>query len=87
MMLLFSRLSPYYSGSSGAAVLPEAHNPARLVRDPVNPKPQKVRGQFATVYELAVQLSKVTEADALLVLLEEPADWQELKLAPATRRS
>ena len=32
------------------------------------------------MYELAVQLSKVTEADALLVLLEGPTDWQELKL-------
>jgi DNA integrity scanning protein DisA with diadenylate cyclase activity len=31
------------------------------------------------VYGLAVQLSKVTEADALVVLLEGPTDWEQLK--------
>lgn len=42
-------------------------------------KQQKFGGQFATVYRLAVQLSKVTDADALLVLVERPTDWHQLK--------
>ena len=31
------------------------------------------------MYGLAVQLSKVTDADALLLLLEAPTDWEQLK--------
>lgn len=42
-------------------------------------KQQKFDGQFATVYGLAVQLSALTDSDALLVLLEGPTDWDELK--------
>ena len=45
----------------------------------VNMKHQKFGGQFATIYGLAVQLSQVTEADALLVLMEGPTDWEQLK--------
>jgi len=35
--------------------------------------------QFKTIYGLAVKLSDATEADAILLLLERPADWQRLK--------
>jgi DNA integrity scanning protein DisA with diadenylate cyclase activity len=42
-------------------------------------KQQKFGGQFATMYELAVEVARVTGADALLVLLEGPTDWDQLK--------
>lgn len=42
-------------------------------------KPQTFSKQFATIYELAVQLSQAAEADALLVLLDGPTDWEALK--------
>ena len=35
--------------------------------------------QFKTMFGLAVQLAKVTEADALLVWIEGPIDWDELR--------
>jgi DNA integrity scanning protein DisA with diadenylate cyclase activity len=42
-------------------------------------KPQKFTDQFARVYELAVKLCDVADADALLVMLEGPTDWERLK--------
>ena len=35
--------------------------------------------QFKTIYSLAVKLSDSTEADAILLLLERPTDWQRLR--------
>jgi DNA integrity scanning protein DisA with diadenylate cyclase activity len=35
--------------------------------------------QFKTMFGLAVQLAKVTEADALLVWVESPIDWADLR--------
>ena len=40
---------------------------------------QKSSDQFAKLYDLAVGLAKATEADALLVFVEQPADWEQLK--------
>jgi diadenylate cyclase len=42
-------------------------------------KPQKFNKQFAKFFDLAVQLSQVVEADALLVVLDGPTDWAKLK--------
>jgi DNA integrity scanning protein DisA with diadenylate cyclase activity len=42
-------------------------------------QPQKFNKQFATIYDLAVQLSNAAEADALLIMLDGPTDWQKLK--------
>jgi diadenylate cyclase len=42
-------------------------------------KSQKFTGEFETIANLAVQLAKATRADALLVLLDGPTDWQRLK--------
>ncbi|MCA9263188.1 MAG: diadenylate cyclase [Planctomycetales bacterium] len=39
----------------------------------------KVTGQFATFLGMATQLAEVTEADAILVWVEAPADWDKLK--------
>ncbi len=41
--------------------------------------PQRFFGQFAAIFDLAVQLAASIKADAILVLLEEPTDWQKLK--------
>ena len=35
--------------------------------------------RFTTIYELAVQLSDACDADALLILLDGPTEWQKLK--------
>ena len=42
-------------------------------------KPQKFNKQFAKFYDLAVQLAATVEADALMVVLDGPTDWQKLK--------
>ncbi|MBP86773.1 MAG: hypothetical protein CMJ64_08660 [Planctomycetaceae bacterium] len=42
-------------------------------------KQQRFNDQFASMYELAVKLSKQADADALLVMLEGPTDWEELR--------
>lgn len=42
-------------------------------------KPQKTIEQFETVFELAAQLARQVNAEALLLLLEGPSDWQKLK--------
>jgi len=41
--------------------------------------PQKFNRQFAKIYTTAVQLAEAVEADALLVVLDGPTDWQKLK--------
>jgi diadenylate cyclase len=42
-------------------------------------KPEKFGDQFATMYDLAVTLSAAVDADALLLLLEAPTEWEELR--------
>ena len=42
-------------------------------------KQQRFNEQFASIYKLAVQLSKNVDADALLVMLDGPTDWEELR--------
>ena len=42
-------------------------------------KQRRFTDEFKAVYKSAVQLAKSVEADALLVLLDAPADWQYLK--------
>ena len=41
-------------------------------------KPQKFNDQFATIYQVAVRLCKAVDADALLVLVDGPTDWDQL---------
>ena len=43
-------------------------------------KPQRFNDQFEAICNLGVQLSKSIHAEALLILLEGPTDWQRLKL-------
>lgn len=42
-------------------------------------KPQKFTEQFATLIDLAVRLGRSAEADALLILLDAPIDWEQLR--------
>jgi len=42
-------------------------------------KTLKFSEQFATIYDLAVRLATATDADALLLLLDAPTDWRQLK--------
>ncbi|MGE0610696.1 MAG: DNA integrity scanning protein DisA nucleotide-binding domain protein [Pirellulales bacterium] len=42
-------------------------------------KPQKFTTSFENLSRLAVELAKTVKADALLVLLDGPADWQKIK--------
>ena len=41
-------------------------------------KPLRFSDRFKTLYSLAVRLSESTEADAMLLLLDGPADWARL---------
>jgi diadenylate cyclase len=41
-------------------------------------KTQKFNKQFAKFFDLAAQLAETVEADALLVVLDAPTDWQKL---------
>jgi DNA integrity scanning protein DisA with diadenylate cyclase activity len=40
---------------------------------------QKFTEQFQSLFDLSAQLSRTVDADALLILLEGPTDWQRLK--------
>jgi DNA integrity scanning protein DisA with diadenylate cyclase activity len=42
-------------------------------------KPLRFTDRFKTLYNLAIRLSESAEADAVLLLLEGPADWARLK--------
>lgn len=42
-------------------------------------KPPRISEPFSTIFGLAVQLARATKANALLVLLDAPTDWEELK--------
>ena len=42
-------------------------------------KPHKFDDQFSTIYDLAIQLSAAADADALLVMLDGPTDWNKLR--------
>jgi DNA integrity scanning protein DisA with diadenylate cyclase activity len=42
-------------------------------------KTQKFNKQFAKFYDLAAQVARTVEADALLVVLDGPTDWQKLR--------
>lgn len=42
-------------------------------------KSKKKEDRFATMFGLAVQLAKFEQADALLVWLDQPTDWEQLK--------
>ena len=41
-------------------------------------EPQRFDKKFATLFDLAVKLAKVSKADGLLVVLSGPTDWTEL---------
>lgn len=41
--------------------------------------PQKSSEKFNTLCELALQLSKAVDADALLLVVESPLDWEQVK--------
>jgi len=41
-------------------------------------KQQRFNEQFASIYDLAVSLSKQVDADVLLVMLDGPTDWKQL---------
>jgi len=42
-------------------------------------KPQKLSDQFATLFQMGCQLAQAFKADAILLMLEEPVDWGEVK--------
>ena len=42
-------------------------------------KPLRFTGRFKRIYNLAVQLASMEDADAILVLLEGPTNWEELR--------
>src|SRR5262249_12557299 len=40
---------------------------------------QRFAGQFATIFQKAVALGQAVEADALLLLLDGPTEWTDLR--------
>jgi diadenylate cyclase len=46
----------------------------------------KLNEQFQNIIDLAAQLAEVVAADALLILLEGPTDWQQLREATTGQR-
>jgi DNA integrity scanning protein DisA with diadenylate cyclase activity len=49
-------------------------------------RPQKFGKQFATILELAVKLAEADEADALLLMVEGPTDWEAVKRTVGNQR-
>src|SRR5271169_2149532 len=46
----------------------------------------KLTEQFQNIIDLAAQLAEVVAANALLILLEGPTDWQQLREATTGQR-
>jgi DNA integrity scanning protein DisA with diadenylate cyclase activity len=42
-------------------------------------KPQKLSDQFATLFQMGCQLAQAFEADAILLMLDGPVDWGEIR--------
>jgi diadenylate cyclase len=49
-------------------------------------KSQRITEQFQSIIDLAAQLARVVAADALLILIEGPIDWHELREAVVGNR-
>lgn len=49
-------------------------------------KAQKFNKQFARFYDFGAQLAETLEADALLLMLDGPTNWQKLKEKPVTTK-
>ncbi len=45
-------------------------------------KSQKFNQQFADFFDLAAQLAVTMETDALLIVLDDPTEWQQLNERP-----
>ncbi len=56
-----------------------SHHPRPTHRAASMAKHRDLSEQFKTMFGLAVQLAKVSEADALLVWVEGAIDWAELR--------
>jgi DNA integrity scanning protein DisA with diadenylate cyclase activity len=63
------KLSPHYRAPNDT---PDDTGAARM-------KPLRFSDRFKTLFNLAIRLSESTEADAVLLLLDGPADWARLK--------
>ncbi len=66
----------------GDAVAPRPHTASKNTQQrtvPFGMKPLRFTDRFKTLYNLAVRLSESAEGDAVLLLLEGPADWTRLK--------
>ena len=49
-------------------------------------QPLRFTEQFKSLFKLALQLSESAEVEAVLLLLEGPADWQRLKNTVGERK-
>jgi hypothetical protein len=47
---------------------------------------QKSSEQFSVLFELAVQLAKASDTDALLLMVEKPIDWEDAKKQAGRRK-
>jgi DNA integrity scanning protein DisA with diadenylate cyclase activity len=63
--------------SDGAARIEDRQRDAQF--DFTGMKQQKFNERFASILAQAIVMAKDTEADALLVMLEGPTDWNEIK--------
>ncbi len=70
--------TPYDSGST-PLVLSSTSGMLRVAAEKPRMKLLKLTEQFQKVIDLAAQLVDTVEADALLLLLERPADWDALR--------
>ena len=64
---------------SGVEVFHTGNGEDRHSADRPCMKPLRFTDRFKTFYNLAIRLSESTEADAVLLLLDGPADWTRLK--------
>ncbi len=70
--------TPYDSGTP-PLVLSSTSGMLRVAAEKPRMKLLKLTEQFQKVIDLAAQLVDTVEADALLLLLERPADWDALR--------
>lgn len=65
-------------GTQPAGIIRDTY-PRRYCAQPPSMKTQKSITQFSTILDLAVRLREASESDALLIMLDEMTDWNELK--------
>src|SRR5436305_1140558 len=72
-------MAELFNMPEAAASQPQTPPQQPALTDWTGVKTYRLTEQFESIFDLAVKLSRVHDADALMLLLEGPTDWKHLK--------